>query len=317
MNADPIDTRCSHLDLEDLIAGAAGQATGDRTTEHLAICERCRAESKRWHVVADGVRGLAAAAPEADLPVGPRLAARPQATGHGRRRIVAASAAAGVLLIGGASYGISAALTGRAPGTGTTTLTAVNGCAGLEQADGTLEQVNGSSLVIKTASGQPVTVTTTASAIVGLAGAALSDITDGAPVRVTGTGSDGTVAAALVTIGLSTRKRPTPPPGVVTVQGTVSDASAAGFTIVTPAGARVRVTTSAGTVVTVIHASLDQLPIGASAFAIGHAGSGGTLSAKGVLVVSHLPAGVQVGMKVRDCSPASVADALGSLVVRG
>jgi hypothetical protein len=317
MNADRVDTRSSHLDLEDLIAGATGQAIDHPTMEHLAICEHCRAESKRWHRVADGVRGLAAAALAADLPVGPRLAARPRVTGHGRRRIVAASAAAGVLLMGGASYGASAALSGHAPGTRTTTLTAVNGCAGLEQAHGTLEQVNGSSLVIKTASGQPVTVTTTASAIVGLAGAPLSAITDGAAVRVTGTGSDGTVAADLVTIGgLSTHRRPTPP-GMAVVQGTVSDARAAGFTIVTSAGTRVPVTTSGGTVVAVIHAGLGQLPIGASAFVIGYAGSGGTLSAKGVLVVSHLPAGVQVGMKVRDCSPASVADALGALVVRG
>ena len=38
------------------------------------------------------------------------------------------------------------------PGT-ETVLTAVTGCSQLEQADGTLEQVNGSSLVIKTALG--------------------------------------------------------------------------------------------------------------------------------------------------------------------
>ena len=48
-------------------------------------------------------------------------------------------------------------------GTGTQTiLTAVTGCARLEQANGTLERVNGNSVVIKTASGQLVTVTTTA-----------------------------------------------------------------------------------------------------------------------------------------------------------
>ena len=54
--------------------------------------------------------------------------------------MLAARAAAALLLIGGASYGVSPALR---PGTGPApVLTAVNGCAGLLQADGTLEQVN-------------------------------------------------------------------------------------------------------------------------------------------------------------------------------
>jgi hypothetical protein len=38
-----------------------------------------------------------------------------------------------------------------------TALTAVTGCTQLKQADGTLKQVNGSSLVIQMASGRPVT----------------------------------------------------------------------------------------------------------------------------------------------------------------
>ena len=75
------------------------------------------------------------------------------------------------------------------------------GCATLEQADGTLEQVNGTSLVIKTASGQPVTVTTAASTFVSMSGPLLSDITDGASVDVRGSSSDGTIAAAIVTVG--------------------------------------------------------------------------------------------------------------------
>jgi hypothetical protein len=39
------------------------------------------------------------------------------------------------------------------------------------KADGTLEQVNGTSLVLTAASGQPVTVTTTASTFVSMSGA--------------------------------------------------------------------------------------------------------------------------------------------------
>jgi hypothetical protein len=90
--------------------------------------------------------------------------------------MLAAGAAAVLVLLGAAGYGVTAALTGHAPGT---VLTTVSGCA-------TLEQVNGSSLVVKTASGQPVTVTTTASTTVSLAGALLGDITDGASVIVRG-----------------------------------------------------------------------------------------------------------------------------------
>ena len=70
MNA---DTRFPHLDLGDLIAGAAGQQVGDRAREHLAGCEHCQLEANRWNLVADGVRGLAAAAP-ASSPACPAAA---------------------------------------------------------------------------------------------------------------------------------------------------------------------------------------------------------------------------------------------------
>jgi hypothetical protein len=53
------------------------------------------------------------------------------------------------------------------------------------------------------------------------------------------------------------------PPGFVPVKGTVSDARAAGFTVVTSGGTRVPVTTSGGTLVIVPHASLGQLRAGA------------------------------------------------------
>ena len=58
MNTDSADTRFPHLDLEDLIAGAAGQPVGDRAREHLAGCEHCQLEASRWNLVAGGVRGL-------------------------------------------------------------------------------------------------------------------------------------------------------------------------------------------------------------------------------------------------------------------
>jgi hypothetical protein len=190
-------------------------------------------------------------------------------------------------------------------------LTAVTGCSQLEQADGTLERVNGSSLVITTAGGQPVTVTTTASTFVALSGALLSDITDGASVMVRGYSSGGAIAAAVVTVG-----RPfsaVNPPGFVPVQGTVSDASTDGFTLVTASGTRIPVTTSGGTLVVVSHASLGQLQAGTSIFAVGRAGPDGTLSATGVAAVTQLPSGTHASVAVKDCSPGSIAEALGAI----
>ncbi len=310
MNAGPADTRSAHLDLEDLIAEVTGQPVGDRAREHLARCEHCQLEANRWNLVADGVRGLAAAAPEAAQPAPPRRTGQRVKAGPRRRAMLVAGsvAAALVLLVGvGAVTGIvHVHLSGH--GTGTV-LTAVSGCAGLEQADGTLEQVNGTSLVIKTASGQPVTVTTTASTFVSMTGSLLTDITDGASVDVRGHSSDGTIAAAIVTVGPPFSA--VNPPGLVPVRGTVSDASTAGFTLITSSGSRVRVTTSGGTLVIVPHASLGQLQAGATVFAVGQAGLDGTLTARAVAEVSQLPAGGHVTVTSRSsCSPASIAEAM-------
>jgi hypothetical protein len=326
MNTDRPDTHSPHLDLDDLLAEVNGQATGDRAREHLAACEHCRSEANRWSLVAGGVRGLAAAVPE------PTPAARPWHTrqhvlaGPRRRTMVAASAAAALVLIGGASYGVSAALAGHAPGTArtgtkTAALTAVNGCAGLEQALGTLEQVNGTSLVIKTASGQPVTVTTTASTKVGLFAAPLSDITDGASVLVSGHSSNGTIEATHVFVGLRPPRigggqpdQLSTPPGIVAVLGTVSDASPAGFTVVTSTGTQVPVTTSSDTHVQLSHASLSQLQAGTSTIAVGYAGPDGTLSA--VTVLQSLP-GSPGSLVINGCSPASIDNTVTAALISG
>ena len=312
MNTDPADTGYPHLDLEDLIAGAAGQPVGDRARAHLASCEHCRLEASRWNLVANGVRGLAAAAPEAAQPARPRRTGKRVLEGPWRRAALVAGsvAAALVLLVGvGAVTGlVHVHLSG--PGT-EVALTAVTGCSQLEQADGTLEQVNGSSLVIKTASGQPVTVTTTASTFVSVSGPLLSDITDGASVMVRGHSSDGMIAAAIVTVGQPLGA--VNPPGFVPVQGTVSDAGTAGFTLVTSGGTRVPVTTSSDTLVVVPHASLGQLPARASIFAVGRAGPDGTLSARGVAAITQPSSGPRLGVSVRDCSPSSIDEALGAI----
>jgi len=314
MNADPTDTRYPHLDLGDLIAGAAGRPVGDRAREHLASCEHCQREANRWNLVADGVRGLAAAAPETAQPARPRRTRPRVLAGPWRRAmLVAGSAAAALVLlvgVGEVTGYVHVHLSG--PGT-ETVLTAVTGCSQLEQADGTLEQVHGSSLVIKTASGQPVTVTTTATTFMSMSGALLSDITDGASVMVRGASSDGTIQAAIITVGQPFSA--VNPAGFVPVQGTVADASTAGFTLVTSSGTRIPVTTSGGTLVVIPHASPGQLQAGAAIFAVGQAGPDGTLSARGVAAVSQLPSGphVRESIKVKDCSPSSIEEALGTI----
>jgi hypothetical protein len=313
MNADPTDTRYPHLDLADLIAGAAGQPVGDRAREHLAGCEHCQRDANRWNLVAEGVRGLAAAAPETARPARPgRTRGRVLAGPWGRAVLVAGSVAAAFILLVGVGV-VSGFVHVHLSGPGTqTNLAAVTGCSQLEQADGTLEQVNGSSLVVKTADGQPVTVTTTATTFVSSSGALLSDITDGASVMVRGSVSDGTIKAAIVTVGQPFSA--VNPAGFVPVQGTVSDASTAGFTLVTSGGTQIPVTTSGDTLVVVPHASPGQLQVGTAIFAVGHAGPDGTLSAIAVAAVSQLPAGrLHTGVSVKDCSPPSIVVALGRI----
>ena len=317
MNADSAGARYPHLDLRDLIAVAAGQPAGDRAREHLAGCEHCQREANRWNLVADGVRGLAAAVPETAQPARPRRTRRhvlPRPVRHGLLAAGAVAAALVLLVAIGSAAGVVHVHFGSA---GTqTALTAVTGCSQLEQADGTLEQVNGSSLVIKTASGQPVTVTTTATTFVAMSGALLGDITDGASVMVRGFRSGGTIEAAIVTVGQPFSA--VHPKGFVPAQGTVADASTPGFTLVTSTGTRIPVTTSGDTRVVIPHASLGRLQAGATIFALGHAGPDGTLSARAVAAITQLPkpppgAHTHIGVSVKNCSPRSINEALGAI----
>src|ERR1700727_1818526 len=102
MNAGPADTRYPHLDPGDLIAKAAGQPIGDRARKHLAACEHCQLEANRWNLVAEGVRGLAAAATGTAAPARPRRARQRALAGPWRRvMLVAVSAAAALVLLAG------------------------------------------------------------------------------------------------------------------------------------------------------------------------------------------------------------------------
>jgi hypothetical protein len=321
MNANPAGPHCPHLELDDLLAEVNGQAISDRAQEHLATCEHCRAEAGRWNLVAGGVRALTAAQesaqPAQPWKTGPRVLAGPR-----RRSLLAASAAAALVLIGGASYGVSAALPGHPhstarTGTKTTALTAVSGCARLRQADGRLEQVNGTSLVLKTASGQRVTLTTAASTKVTVFHAPLSDITDGASVIVLGRRSDGKIAAENVNVGFPRSARHNlrlAGPGTA-VQGTVAAAGTGGFTVVTAAGTQVPVITTSDTKVLIIRGSLSELKTGGRTIAVGQAAPDGTLSA--MVVLQTLGKVFRGKLQVNGCSPASVDHAVATALALG
>jgi hypothetical protein len=234
--------------------------------------------------------------------------------GLGRRPVLAVSAAAAVVLIGG----VVAALSGHAPGSAGTedgpALISISGCPTLTQVNGTLEQRSGGDLVIKTASGT-ISVSTTAATRLAVSHAPLGDITDGAPVVVAGPRSGGTIAAARVAVG--GKASLAAPPGTVVTQGTVADTSPGGFTVVTSTGAQVPVTTSSATSVTVLPATLDQLQAGSTTIAAGHPGPGKTLSAVAVFQPPVTPPGVHASATLGGCSPSSIDRAITALTSAG
>jgi hypothetical protein len=230
---------------------------------------------------------------------------------RGAPRHLAAAAVAAVVLIAGASYGVSAALTGHAPRSASTgpqaaALTSVNGCPKLKQADGTLEQVNGTSLVIKTASGHLVIKTATGHLVTAMFRAPLSDVTNGTRVTVIGSRSGETIAARNVLFGwpisgLESGK----PPGPVAAYGTVTGAGAAGFTLVTGSGTRIPVTTSSRTDVEIPPraGTVSQLRTGIFTVAVVQAGPHRTLSATAVM---QPPPVRDAKLAVGGCSHSSV-----------
>jgi predicted anti-sigma-YlaC factor YlaD len=315
MKADHADTHHPHLDLGLLVSHAAGQPVSERVREHLARCEQCRREANRWNLVADGVRGLAAAAPETAQPVRRQNSRRrvPRPLRHGIE-LVGVAAALLVLFLGAGELAgfVHVHLSTSSTGQGTA-LIAVTGCSQVEQADGTLEQVNGSSLVIKGVTGQTVTVRTTATTFLSMSGALPSEITDGASVTVRGSRSDGTIQADSITVGQPSSAVSLP--GSAPVQGTVADASSSGFTLVTSGGTRIPVSTSSSTLVVIPHATPGQLQAGGSIVAVGNAGSDGTLAARAVAALYQFGSGPRLAasFRVRDCSARSIDDALGAI----
>jgi hypothetical protein len=284
-----------HLDLGELLAGVAGESLSEQARDHLASCRDCRSETQRWGATSDGTRLLVAATklPPWQFPA-ETITRRP-----GRRALLTAAAAAAVLAAaGGTTWGLMSG--GAAP---TAALTAVTGCPGLAAISGTLEQIDGTQLVVRTPDGQTVTISTNSDTTVNTeVTGSLSDITDGAGVIVHGTPQGGVLAAQNVLANMAqllpdqgrpTGKIPQGPkgrPGPGIAAGTVSDVHAGGFTVTRLAGGQVHVTTSAATVVdTLTPGRVGALRTGVHLIAVGRSGPDGTLAASTVEQGASLP----------------------------
>jgi hypothetical protein len=308
-----------HLDLEELLAGAAGRPLSEQARDHLASCPDCRSERAAWSAATGGVRQLTAAT---ELPPW-RF---PAAPGHRPRRRVLLTAAASVAVlaaVGGTTWGLTS---GSTPAGTMAGLTAVTGCPGLAAVSGTLAQVDGTQLTVRDLDGATVTVATSGSTRVQAEQTgSLGDVTDGTRVIVHGTPGTNVLAAENILANTAKppqpsrlrTKLPQPPtasPRPGTVVGTVSDVHAGGFTVTQQlAGFQVQVTTSAATVVnTLVASSTRQLQTGERVIAVGPSGPNGSLTALSVEQGTSLPMVQTVPSRsaAGSCDPTAVASAL-------
>jgi hypothetical protein len=321
-----------HLELEELLAEVSSEAA----RVHLAACPECQAERERWESVAGGVRQLVAATALPPWQPGQALlgpaerrlspnAPRPPLAGAQtkRRQVVAAAAAAVVLAVAGVSYGLAggSGSDGKGGPAIAAGLTAVSGCSGLVAGLGTVQQVNGASLVLKTPGGQPVTVAIAASTAVSreVTGSA-SDIADGARIFLRGIYAKGKVTAHSVSIGV-TAKLPASAFGQLrparerpwVSAGTVQDAARGSFTLVAPSGTRLPVTVPDTTaVVNLVRSDSSQLQAGDYVVAVGRAGKDGALAASTVEEGTSLPHDRSRGISSLSgtgCAPSTIATA--------
>ena len=306
-----------HLDLEELLPGVAGEPLSEQARDHLESCPHCRSEIKRWGTTSDAARLLVAATelPPWQLPAGTT------AHGPGRRALLTAAAAAVLAAAGGTTWGLTSG--GAAP---PAALTAVTGCPGLTATSGTLEQIDGTQLVVKTPGGQTVTVTVNSATTISTeVTGSVSDITEGTGVLVHGTLRGATLAAQNVLAnaaqllphrGPPSGKIPEPlkaGPGPGIAVGTVSDVHAGGFTVTRLAGGQVHVTTSAATVVeTLTRSNVGQLRTGVHVIAVGRSGPHGTLAASTVDQGATLPQVETPPSRsaAGTCDPSGVASAM-------
>jgi hypothetical protein len=258
-----------------------------------------------------------------------RLAAASAPPARPARRVTLAAVSAAALAVAGASYGLTAGLSGTAAegGSGspsaTAGLTAVSGCPGMYLRAGFLVQVSGTRLTIGSyPRNATVAVSSSTSVTVPVTGTA-GDITAGSHVFVTGYWTGTTFTAAKVGIEPSLPVRlgvPAEPKPPVLV-GTVDSVRDGSFTVTVPEAsghsrinAKIRVTMADSTqVMKPARAGLRQLHVGANLVVVGRLGPDGVLTASTVVEPSFIRiAGLGQPTKVKpaSCSASGIAAAV-------
>lgn len=244
-----------------------------------------------------------------------------------RRRVTLAVSAA-ALAVAGASYGLTAGLSGTAAegGSGspaaTAGLTAVSGCPGMYFRAGPLMKVNGTQLTIGSWPASTATVTPATSVTVPVPGTA-SDITVGSHVLVAGNSTGTTFTAAMVAIEppLPLRVVSAAGPKPVKIIGTVDSVRDGSFTVTVPEisehsqfNAKFQVTMADSTqVIKPATAGLRQLHVGDSLVVVGRLGPHGALTASTVIEPSFIPVFTTdrpVKVHPASCSAAGIAAAV-------
>jgi hypothetical protein len=290
-----------HVPIEELASGSLGAAA----QQHLLVCAVCHNEAEEWAATRDAVGLIFAdvdppeglvdevlAGMDVESPLHPdlsRSAWRWWRAGRERRVRLAAAAAALLVLAGGVGYGITDLVRSPDRPVIQTAVTMVAGCSGLESVNGTLQSIEGSTLVIHAGHGTTIRVVAGPASHIDLQQTAdMSMIQEGAPVVVTGTYSKGTLKAAHV------GKLASVPAISSTVDiakmlkqgqavGTVAKVGPGGFTVAEPGGTRVTVVASRSTqVIATVPVDPSRLQTGARTAAVGSSGPGGVLVASAV-----------------------------------
>jgi hypothetical protein len=320
----------SHLTIEELTAYVNGAAVDAESQAHVAGCGSCQTETARWGKVAGGVR-LLTASPD-PLPPLADVTATSSPLWTSRRAVLAAAAAVAILLV--TVYGLTSVPrdTNAPVAAGDSNPTAVaaaltsTDCSEVKVAAGTLESVNGSSLVLRTASGTAVTVSTSDSTtITRQVKGGLSDVANGKTVVIQGDGTQAgdTITATSVAIMPSSVDLPDGPEGLDLgkmlaqrghASGTMADAGSDGFTVVRGDGSRVRIATSPSTkVIKQVTATVGELEKGEFTTAVGSPDDKGTLRATTVQQGKIVRASVRLPEALPSRLPRGLPDALPSL----
>ncbi|WP_188190030.1 anti-sigma factor family protein [Nonomuraea sp. SYSU D8015] len=284
----------AHLTMEELAACANGAPGRD----HLAACEACQAEVRRWQVVAEGVRQAAPAYLPPPQPLRHALAAIDGAPVR-RRRVGLLSAAAAVVLAGTAAYALGTADRAVDPSRPVTVAAVYStDCPDLKVAAGKLTSVSGSTMVLTTAGGMSITVRAgVGTKITHQVTGDLGELAEGTHVMVRGEGTEAgdTIRARQVAITPDAMKLPGLPnlgdrfnvtrrmAANGTVMGSVIRDGQDGFTVRAGDGTEVRVVTTTSTrLIKQESTVLGGLQTGEYTVAVGALEDDGTLSARTV-----------------------------------